>query len=429
MQIKWSSEDRKNNVSEVCVALLGVLNQILNDVQICFRRSGILVDICGFKASFPLLYKKIDILCHGINTDKEGLLHHFYQCQNPLDTHRTGNAGLQVKLGKERLPLNVAVYKKFCKCSPFFLKYAKDGHLAIIDIRDNSLIEVFCPEIAPSWYAQEIECNCQKAQVGNFILLEGDFTAITSITAGCLYFNKGKPCAFCAIGADSVSYSDISCRENMILSALPMVANDLSITNFHLTGGNTLEIDRGALTYIKYIEAIRKKRNDALIAVEIPPPEESVQREVFTKLKAAGVDSITINIEFWSDDVRKKIMPIKGYISKASYINAYNMALEIMGSNKVTCGFIVGIEDLVSTYEGIDCLTNLGVVTEVYPFKPNSGSLMENHPLTRTDDIINASLYAGSAMKKNGIAPNESSGCVKCGACGLTQELVNININ
>lgn len=388
-----------------------------------------MLDILSFKKSYPLLYKKMDILCHGINVDGDGLLHYFYNCQNSLDTHRTGNAGLQVKLGEERLPLNVAVYKEFCNSSPYFLTYSNQCQLGLLDIRDNSIVDILCPEKAPTWYEKDVEYEQEKAQIGNFVLLEGDFTAIASITSGCLYFNKGQPCKFCAIGADTVSNYAINYRKNMILSALLVVAEDSAITNFHLTGGNTFDSDRGALAYVKFVETLRKKRKDALIAVEIPPPEKPIQKDIFLKLKAIGVDSITINMEFWDDDVRRELMPIKGSISKGEYVSAYCTALGIFGSNKVTCGFIVGVEDIENTYQGIDYLTNLGVVTEVYPFKPNSGSLMVNHPLTDVEDILKVSLFADAAMKKKGIEPNVCSGCVKCGACGLTQELIKINTN
>lgn len=383
--------------------------------------------ISDYKVLHSLLWKKIDILCHGINNDIHGLLSHYYCCQNPLDTRRTGNVGLQIKLGKERLALNVAVYKEFCKSSPYYLSLSSKGQLCVLDVRDNSTIEIYCPEKPPDWYNCEVEYKDKKSYIGNFILLEGDFTAIASITQGCIYFNMGQPCAFCAIGATSISDYEIECRKNMILSALPIVAEDINITNFHLTGGNTLEPDRGALSYIPYVAALRKKRSDAPIAVEIPPPEKAVQKEVFINLKNIGVDSITINIEFWDDKIRQRLMPIKGNIPKVDYLSAYHNALEIFGPNKVTCGFIVGVESIENTCEGIDILTDQGIITEVYPFKPNRGSLMVDHPLTKTDDIFKVSWYANDAMKRSKILPDKCSGCVKCGACGLTQQLININ--
>lgn len=383
-------------------------------------------DIEFYKKTYPLLWKKIDILCHGINEDNQGLLQYYYYHQNPLDTRRTGNAGLQVKLGKDRLALNVAVYKDFCKKSPYFLSVSPKNKLCILDKRDKSIVDIYCPDNSPQWYSNEVKYKDKKTQIGNLILLEGDFTAITSITYGCDYFNVGKPCAFCAIGANKNSSDEVEFRKKAILSSLPIVAKDENITNFHLTGGNTFDIDRGAYNYIPYVTAIKNTRDDAYIAVEIPPPEEGVQKEVFMKLKHAGVDSITINMEFWSDEIRKNLMPIKGSIPKSNYLSAYQTALNIFGYNKVTCGFIVGIENLKNTFEGIDILTAQGIVTEVYPFKPNSGSLMEEHPITESNDIFKASWYANDAMKKNNVLPNKCSGCVKCGACGLTQQLILI---
>ena len=180
------------------------------------------------------------------------------------------------------------------------------------------------------------------------------------------------------------------------------------------------------IKYIDYIKAIKSKRSDAMIAVEMSPPELECQQLVFKKLKEAGADSITINIEFWNDTVRKRLMPMKGAISKAEYISSYENALKYFGSNKVACGFIVGIESADWTKKGIDDLSKIGVITEVYPFKPNNGCSMENHCITKIDEIIDVSLYANESIRRNSIVPSLCSGCVKCGACGLTQNLLTI---
>lgn len=383
-------------------------------------------DKMDFKIKYPLLWKKIDVLCHGLKDDDKGILPYYYKQQNPHETKRTGNAGLQVKLGEDKLALNVAVYKEFCKKSPYFLYKDDLDKLYIKDARDDSMIMAECPDHAPFWYKEKISFKDSEKSIGEFVLLEGDFTAIFSITKGCVYFNCSKQCAFCAIGEDSGSKKDTIARKEFIMSSIPSVSKDSTVTNFHLTGGNTFEADRGALNYIEYVNAIKRCREDALIAVEIPPPELFVQEEVFLRLKDAGVDSITINIEFWNDNIRRKYMPIKGEISKEEYISAYRMALKHFGKNKVTCGFIVGVEPLEDTEEGIRTLTNMGVITEVYPFKPNTGSLMEKHKLTDVNDIIRISLFANAEMRRNDISPDLCSGCVKCGACGLTQQLIKL---
>lgn len=374
-----------------------------------------------FTNMYPYLWRKIDILCHGIKEDCSGLLLKYYSAQNPHETKRTGNAGLQIKLGPARLPLNVAVFKRFCEKSPYVL-VEQSKKLFIVDERDNTFWDICCPSSAPFWYEERIP-GTEQMVVGDYVLLEGDFTAIASITRGCDYFMSQGPCHFCAIGAETQSFA---IRKPYLIHSIRSVCEDLSITNFHLTGGNTLEPDRGIIRYLDYVKLIKEIRNDMKIAVEFTPPEISEQRAIFECLKHAGVDSITMNIEFWNDEVRAEFMPIKGVIPKQDYFNAFDEGLTIFGNNKVTCGFIVGLESIEDTKRGIEEVVKKGVVAEVYPFKPNTGSILENREITDTSIILEASLYADCCMKEHNVKPNECSGCVKCGACGLTQHLIDI---
>lgn len=389
------------------------------------------ISVDELKIQYPMLWRKLDILCHGLRVDNFELLDYYYKQQNPHDTKRTGNAGLQIKMDSKindvgRLALNVAVYKDFCKGSPYYFCKDEKNQLCVIDERDNILIPVVCPETHPIWYNKKLSNKKSNKTIGDLVLLEGDSTAIASITKGCLYFNKTAPCKFCAIGADNVSQDEILSRRIELLSALEIVANDKNITNFHLTGGNTFNSDRGALDFIPYIRAILKSRPDAAIAVEISPPELSCQETVFRRLKSEGVHSITMNIEFWDDAFRLQLMPLKGAIPKEEYMSAYRTALQIFGKNKVTCGFIIGLENLQSSKVGIDAITSENIIAEVYPFKPNTGSVLQNHSISSTDDMVEISLYANMRMQEKRIKPSLCSGCVKCGACGLTQQLINL---
>ena len=133
-----------------------------------------------------------------------------------------------------------------------------------------------------------------------------------------------------------------------------------------------------------------------------------------------------MNIEFWDEASRLELMPLKGAIPKEEYMAAYRTALQIFGKNKVTCGFIIGLENLQASKAGINAITSENIIAEVYPFKPNTGSILQNNAISSTDDMIEISLYANMRMKENGISPDMCSGCVKCGACGLTQQLINI---
>ena len=101
-----------------------------------------------FRTEYPLLYRKIDILCNGIADDKNGILGKVYSIQNPLDERRTGNAGLQIVLKNLDLPLSVGVHfgceSTVSKMSPYHLE-EKGNELYVVDSREReSSLNQFC---------------------------------------------------------------------------------------------------------------------------------------------------------------------------------------------------------------------------------------------------------------------------------------------
>jgi len=86
-------------------------------------------------------------------------------------------------------------------------------------------------------------------------------------------------------------------------------------------------------------------------------------------------------------------------------------------------GLIAGIDSEENAKLAITELTARGVIAEVYPFKPNSGSNMADYPITDTDLMMRLSEFADKCMSKENISLDKACGCVKCGACGITQHL------
>jgi hypothetical protein len=382
-----------------------------------------------FKTEFPLIYRKIDILCNGIANDEENLLTKIYLSQNPLDVRRTGNSGLQIMFYGTNISLSVGVHfgeeSKISKQSPYHLEKNQDK-IYIVDSRDNYKTPIELKWEIPTWYKEDLG-NGIKNQ-GTFVQHEGEHTAIASITTGCVYFNMGGPCAFCAIGKESEE-KERSERKSNLINTLSLVATDANIQNINLTGGNTLTKDRGAYQYLPFVKAIRDKNKNVPIAIEMSPPEIEASKEVFEKLKQSGVNGVVTNIEFWNDDIRKELMPIKGKFTKEEYLEAYKNAIEVFGKNKVVCGIIVGVEDLTETYNAIKEVSKIGVIPEIYPFKPNDKSKMANYPKTDIDTILIASLFADNEIKKHKLNVKECVGCPKCGGCGITQQLADIEYN
>lgn len=385
-----------------------------------------MVDLEKFKKENKPLYTKLDILCLGIKRDKKGILDKLYAKQNPMDTKRTGNAGFQITLTDWNLKLNVATYRGFSEKSPYVLA-EKSGKLFVKDTRTK---EMYAMELTPVHIEDYNKPLAGNKLVGEYALVEGDACCIASITNGCVFFDMGKQCKFCAIGKENMGSSKSAHlklaaeRKQNLIESLKIIVSNKSTKQVNLTGGNTLLSDRGASQYYDYITAIREVNKTIPIAIELCPPEKEVAVEVIKKLKKLGATTIICNIEFWDDKVRKELMPIKGIISKEEYFLTYKEALKSFGKNNVVCGIIVGVEPLEQTFKAIDELAKVGVIPEVYPFKPNKGSEMENYPITQTEVVAKASVYASLVMKEHGLNPKETkASCMTCGACGITTQL------
>lgn len=385
-----------------------------------------MVNLNEFKNNKKPLWTKLDILCLGIKRDEEGLLDKLYAMQNPMDTKRTGNAGFQITLTEWNLPLNVATYRGFSEKSPYVM--TEENHqLFVKDTRTGEQYPVALTPVHTDDYNKKVGSN---NIVGEYALVEGDACCIASITNGCVFFDMKKPCKFCAIGRENMSTSKTAHaklsaeRKQNLIEALKIIVSNSKTKQVNLTGGNTLLADRGASQYYDFITAIREVNKKIPIAIELCPPEKDVSKQVMKKLKELGATTIICNIEFWNDEIREDLMPIKGKIPKEDYFIAYKEAIRLFGKNNVVCGIIVGVEPLEETYKAVDEIAKLGVIPEVYPFKPNKGSQMENYPITQTDVVAKASLYASQAMKRHNLNPNETkASCMTCGACGITRQL------
>ncbi|MCL2440005.1 MAG: radical SAM protein [Alphaproteobacteria bacterium] len=365
---------------------------------------------------------KLKILSRGISDGGTGLLERLHLVQNPAAIARTGNNGLFISLepmgGGKPSPLNVAMSynNDFAKSSPYILS-EEGGKFFLLDTTSGIKYTVNIPTETPQWLLTPVGDSI----AGNYVAFEGGSTVIADITPGCIYINKGEGCKFCGIGA--LDKSQMLGYAGKLKASLEIAAQAAGVDIFVLTGGNTYTRDRGAYQYVQFVEAIKKHNKRASVSLEISPPEPSIVREVFEKLKAAGVEAITMNLEFYSDKTRAEIMPRKGSFPREDYYHAGQVGIEIFGKNKITSGLIVGVEPLEDTKRAIDELASRGILPEPYPFKPNAGSQMRDWPTIDPSITHEATLYAAEAQKKHGIDPRQAGGCIACAACGVSQEL------
>jgi len=352
---------------------------------------------------------KAELLCWGIKSNPN--MQQAFLCQNPFSDRRTGNAGLQLLVGN--FVINVPVRQKFAEASPYELGKV-DNEFVLLK---NKAVITTCQLVEFSqWYGKSTSDGIPMPKI---LIQEGRETLVADIYNVCDFFKSKEQCAFCAIAP----YAKIKKKSSThIVESLQMALEDNPKYSLHLTGGCTLEPDKGILNYIEVIRSIRKVSN-IKICVEMAPPDET---EYLDMLVDAGANAFSVNLEIYDDKLRKLFCPAKSKITKKHYIKTWERLMELTGANTVTSALVAGLESPASTLEGAKLMVGVGVIPTILPFRPNDKSLMSNFRRTQPAEIIFISQNVSRLMRKNKMNTQNQPGCVDCKACTLEIDFQNV---
>jgi hypothetical protein len=348
---------------------------------------------------------KVELICYGIRSSKN--LDHAFSIINPHFDKRTGNAGLQLSIG--RYNINAPVYHKFTDDSPYEL-IEENGHWAL----RKDCGELINCELArtPLWYQCKTSDGISMSQV---LIQEGSNILVGNVLTTCEYFRASEQCKFCAIAPYAgVKEKFIRQFQETVLYA----TNDNRNYSLHLSGGSNTDSDRGALGYIEIIKAIRSISN-LPICVEIAPPETN---DYFDMLIDSGTNAFSVNLEIFDDRLRKLFCPAKHKISKQRYFDSWKHLIKRLGKNAVTSVLISGLESQKSTIEGSKILASEGVLPTILPFKPNDGCYLENFPRSNPDEVETISREVSGLLAKYDLDPTGQAGCIGCAACNAEND-------
>lgn len=363
------------------------------------------------------IVRKIDLLCLGLKTNL--FAKNIYDRQNPFDLTRTGNVGLQLRIGKSKLVTNVPVFNKFTENSPFSIIHLDDETYEIINSITNDRFPIEIID-TPKWYYEKLE---KGNHVGQYVLREGEHTLISSITNSCGYIYNNLQCRFCAIGANSSNIDESEgVRFNNVLEAILIAIKYYpnSFRSINLTGGNTLSSDRGLSKYLDIVKSIRDV-SDIPICIECSPPEDN---DSLLKLKKAGANAIMMNVEIWDMKLRKLFMPGKAIIPVSRYIDAWRYSVKLFGRGNVSTVLIIGLENEAVEQNAIEKILNCDVMPSIMPFRPNDGAVLENFRIPDPSVVYRLTQYAAKKARELNISIYDSPGCIGCGACATENDII-----
>ena len=248
-------------------------------------------------------------------------------------------------------------------------------------------------------------------------VLHGRDVLATTVLQTCIrYQSRTKTCQFCAIGQSLAAGRTIARKTPAQLAEVAKAAVALDgITHMVMTTGTPPEHDRGAAVLAESARAVK-----AAVALPIQgqcePPDDDAW---FSRMKAAGIDTLGMHLEAVTTEVRARIMPGKAQVSLVRYLEAFAAAVPVFGRGQVSTYILAGLGDTKEAIlEVSEKLIALGVYPFVVPFVPISGTPLESHPPPPPAFMHEILQPLALMLRAAGLrAIDIKAGCGKCGAC------------
>ncbi len=296
------------------------------------------------------------------------------------------------------MPVNVPCGEEFTKSSPYWLRLKGDDSYVITDGTDEvgvRLVE------EPGFFKRTTSTGVEFSSIAT---VHGSYVVITP-SPRCDFFNRSVECKYCAGNFDVEPEDGVEPRLftiDEVLETVEAIISEKASRIIYLSIGFSQGDDGGIELLAPYIRAIKKHFN-CLVAVEALPPKKD---RWIDETYALGADSVLYNLEIFDPELFEIICPGRAeLIGRGRYIEALKHAASVFPNGTVASHLIVGLEPPGATIQGIDFLTNCGVVPILPIYRPQPGKALRIEPLD-TEIIIPVYRRLYGAVKKNNINMN-----------------------
>lgn len=233
-----------------------------------------------------------------------------------------------------------------------------------------------------------------------------DKSLITAYSEECSAKANGETCLFCSYNSKVRREGEEQWQKRWKnpgqIATVVKEAYDQGYTHFTLTGGFVPE-RRELEYYIDVAEAIKERlgRNEFNGTACIGAP---LDHQIIEKYKEAGFSTISFNTEVWGKEWFNVINPVKVTACGGfdNWVKAIEYAIKVFGRGKVRSNFVIGLQPKNVTFEGIDYLASIGVVTVASSFVPLIGSPLEGHRSPTVDWHWDAQIKHAQILRRYG---------------------------
>jgi len=149
----------------------------------------------------------------------------------------------------------------------------------------------------------------------------------------CIYQEMGQSCKFCAIESWWAGYQDKS--PALVAEVAEAACKEGIVKHVTLSTGTAASQGRGLEGLVETAKLIHGKADITKTLNFEPVKDIGLLDSLLREGKAAGATTALCNIEVFDENLREKVMPVKGKNTVANYIKVWQKCVDIFGENEV----------------------------------------------------------------------------------------------
>ncbi len=262
--------------------------------------------------------------------------------------------------------------------------------------------------------------NSEDISYQKIALMHGDRTLATTLNQRCRYWRGDQQCKFCALEFSLNNGATIERKTGDQMVETIRIAREENrnfAEHLTLTIGTTENPDKGMAEYLEVIGDIRKSYPSIPIHIQIEPMDDTIW---YSKIHAAGANTIGIHLEILDPKKRKEICPGKSFIPFSTYVEHWKKAIEVFGKNQVSTFILTGFDSLNDGFDfrkKLEEIVKIGVLPLITPVRSLTG-VEYKIPETSSQYFYDLIKFAAKLCEKYELDPTKNqAGCIRCGGC------------
>lgn len=220
--------------------------------------------------------------------------------------------------------------------------------------------------VEPAKYMVNNELNKIGEPYSDYVVVH-QYRARIQPISGCAY-----DCKFCNDNADKYQKQSIE----LLDAALQKAMSENEIKNLLISAGTPKRNNKDYNYQNEVYKFFATKYSSLPIDIMTAPRGININKSeeshiaFFKMLKQLKITDLSINLELYNEELRKKYIPLKNYYTRQEYLDYMKLAVSYLGENVLKSCIIVGLEPEEDTLKAIEELAKLKVRVILSPYIP-----------------------------------------------------------